>query len=46
MNDVLKVGETINVISEQKVLNKKFDIYGTFYEPYFLAKDIRLNSCG
>lgn len=40
MNDIIKVGETINAISEQEVLNHKFNIYGTFVEPYFLAKDV------
>lgn len=40
MNDLKIVGETINVISEQEVLNHKFNIYGTFSEPYFLAKDV------
>ena len=40
MNDIIKVGETINAISEQEILNHKFNIYGTFVEPYFLAKDV------
>ena len=40
MNDITKVGETINAISEQEILNHKFNIYGTFVEPYFLAKDV------
>lgn len=40
MNDITKVDGTINVISEQEILNHKFNIYGTFTEPYFLAKDV------
>ena len=40
MNDIIKVDGTINVISEQEILNHKFNIYGTFTEPYFLAKDV------
>lgn len=40
MNDITRVDGTINVISEQEILNHKFNIYGTFTEPYFLAKDV------
>ena len=40
MNDIIKVGETINAISEQEILNHRFRIYGTFLEPLFLAKDV------
>ena len=40
MNDITKVDGTINVISKQEILNHKFNIYGTFTEPYFLAKDV------
>ena len=40
MEEIIKVGETINAISEQEILNHKFSIYGTFLEPFFLAKDV------
>jgi len=40
MNELEKVGETINVISQQEILDNKFNIYGDFVNPLFLAKDI------
>ena len=40
MEQIIKVCETINAISEQEILNHKFSIYGTFFEPFFLAKDV------
>lgn len=40
MDELKKVDEPINVISAQEILGNKFNIYGDFDNPLFLAKDI------